>query len=48
MLFYLDDKAVKKEAWQMEITEADLEYVLVKETEDNKCRINLYRYIYIR
>lgn len=39
---YLDGQAVKKEAWQMEITEADLEYgVLVKKTEDNKCRINL-------
>lgn len=39
---YLDGQAVKKSAWQMEITEADLEYgVLLKETEDNKCRINL-------
>ena len=39
---YLDGQAVKKEAWQMEITEADLEYGdLIKETEDNKCRINL-------
>ena len=39
---YLDGQAVKKSAWQMEITEADLEYGdLIKETEDNKCRINL-------
>ena len=39
---YLDGQAVKKEAWQMEITEADLQYgVLLKETDDNKCRINL-------
>ena len=39
---YLDGQAVKKSAWQMEITEADLEYGdLIKETEDNKGRINL-------